>query len=148
MTFYKHKKEPNSQKRFNILCYQADVDGLIDFLSQRASVDLDYDGGEPLILAIRSMVDLYPPPSAENCLRTCKVLVEYGANIHINEDFPLRYAMEKGVHIIVKYLLEIGDNFHLDQQKIDEYMEKNENLSADIIALFSRAENSSLRKRI
>lgn len=39
-----------------------------------------------------------------------KLLLEYGANVNINDDYPLRYAAENGYLEMVKVLLEYGAN--------------------------------------
>ncbi|MBI2786882.1 MAG: hypothetical protein HYX60_11525 [Legionella longbeachae] len=137
MMMFRNDKTKNNEnideerKQLNILCYSADVDSIDDFLKNN-NVELNYNGGEPLIFAIRSMVDLYPSASPVSCLNSFKKLVENGADIHINDDLPIKYAMRKGVHIIVQYLLENGRDFQLDENEVMDYLEQNDDLDPKI----------------
>jgi len=44
------------------------------------------------------------------CLETVKRLVSIGANVHFENDAPVRYASEMGHLNIIKYLVSVGAN--------------------------------------
>ncbi len=58
-----------------------------------------------------------------------RLLLEYGANVNINDDYPLRYASENGYLEMVKLLLKYGanpnayNNYAIDMAKENGYTE-------------------------
>ena len=46
---------------------------------------------------------------------TFKYLIEHGADIHIQNDYVLRYSARRGYFDIVKFLVEAGANIHVDK---------------------------------
>ena len=50
----------------------------------------------------------------DNDLEKIKYSLKYGANIHVENDYPLRWACGKGHLEIVCFLVEHGANVHAD----------------------------------
>lgn len=120
------------RKELNTLCYRANVKEIKDFLLLY-SLEVNYNRGEPLIWAIRSL-ETKPMVSEKQSLDACKVLVSAGADIHINEDAPIRWAMRVDNHAVVKYLLEQGHSFVLDHEDVENYLSRNTSLDKNLFA--------------
>jgi ankyrin repeat protein len=126
------KVEQSTKKTvLNTLCCSADSEGVQKYLNSNSGMNVNYDQGTPFILAIRS-IQVHPAPAKEKCLATLKVLIDAGADIHINEDAPLFWALKVNNHAAVNLLLSLGNDFHVDASVIAEYVNKNESVVGDI----------------
>lgn len=119
--------------KLNALCCSANSDAIKAHLT-KTPMDVNYDQGTPLILAIRSM-QVYPSPPKEKCLDTLKALVDAGADVHINEDAPLYWAMKVDNHTAVEFLVSLKTTFSIEAAKVEEYIYRNPNLDKNLVTL-------------
>ncbi len=129
--------QASSKTKLNALCCSADSDGVKAHLAQ-SPMDVNYEQGNPLILAIRS-VQVYPPPSKEKCVATLKALVDAGADVHINEESPLYWAMKVDNHAAVEFLLSVDNKFSIDGTNVEDYVERNPHLDSKLVDLLEGA---------
>lgn len=116
--------ERNERKtKLNSLCCSAKSDDINDYLG-KYPMDINYDQGTPLILAIRS-VQVCPSPTLEKYLNTLQVLVDFGADVHINEEAPLRWAMKVNSHAAVRFFISMDTTFKVNSEDVDEYIGRN-----------------------
>ena len=59
---------------------------------------------------------------------TFKYLIEKGADVHIENDYALRYSAENGHLDVVKYLVEKGADVHADNDYALKYSARNSHL--------------------
>jgi hypothetical protein len=128
--------------KLNALCCSADSEGVKEFLENN-SIDVNYDNGSPLIFAIRS-IQVYPPLSQEKSLATIDLLVNTGANVHINEDAPLYWALKVNNHAAVGYLLSKDNHFRIDEELIEYYVANNNDLDNSMREQLEKAKGPSM----
>lgn len=119
--------EGNHRANLNNLCFAAKSEEIKTYLKHNP-MNINYDKGCPLILAIRS-IESYPSPSYIDIIATMKTLIEEGADIHINDDSPICWAMRVKNNAAVEYLISLDKKFKLDEEDVNNYLYSSPNLN-------------------